>query len=75
MEYPEADNCEKPVLSPLGLKGHRGCNTECPIIVTEGHPTRAVTLNRQMVVTANPQFERVHGNKYPYLAFLLTLIS
>ena len=23
MKYPEANNCEKPVLSPLGLKGYR----------------------------------------------------
>ena len=23
MKYPEASNCEKPVLQPLGLKGHR----------------------------------------------------
>lgn len=72
MRHPEASNCEEPVLSPLGLNGHRDRNPECPVIVTEGHPTRAATLNRQMAATANLKFEGGHGSKCPYLAFLLT---
>lgn len=66
MKYPEASNCGKPVSSLLGLRGLTDCNSECVVMVTEGH-LRAVTLSRQMAAT-----EGIHGSKYSYLAFLLT---
>lgn len=73
MKYSEPGNCEKPVLlTPLGLKGHRDCNPEYPVLELEGRLARTVTLNRQMAATASLKFEGVPGSKYPYFAFLLT---
>ena len=72
MKYSEPSNCEKPVLAPLGLKGHRDCNPEHPVLEIEDHLARAVALNRQMAATASLKSEGAPGSKYPFLAFLLT---